>query len=133
VRLGPPEGKKTVTAEELAAIMDQPRRVRALSHLLGNIGDGLNPLIDLYRPYVDGLARLPRDGRFLLVGNHRPQPHLVSPFTVPDDTPTTVADELVRLAMLLLCDRRLSCATRSLLPPAPSSLNTGLQGLALTG
>jgi 1-acyl-sn-glycerol-3-phosphate acyltransferase len=70
VRLGPPEGKKTVTAEELAAIMDQPRRVRALSQLLGNIGDGLNPLIDLYRPYVDGSARLPRDGRFLLVGNH---------------------------------------------------------------
>ena len=70
MRLGPPEGKKTVTAEELAAIMDQPRRVRALSQLLGNIGDGLNPLIDLYRPYVDGSARLPRDGRFLLVGNH---------------------------------------------------------------
>ncbi len=70
MRLGPPEGKTTVTAEELAAIMDQPRRVRALSHLLGNIGDGLNPLIDLCRPYVDGLANLPRDGRFLLVGNH---------------------------------------------------------------
>ncbi len=70
MRLGPPEGKKTVTAEELAAIMDQPRRVGALSQLLGNIGDGLNPLIDLYRPYVDGLAGLPRDGRFLLVGNH---------------------------------------------------------------
>jgi 1-acyl-sn-glycerol-3-phosphate acyltransferase len=50
--------------------MDQPRRVRALSHLLGNIGDGLDPLIDLCRPYVDGLANLPRDGRFLLVGNH---------------------------------------------------------------
>jgi 1-acyl-sn-glycerol-3-phosphate acyltransferase len=70
VRLGPPEGKKTVTAEELAAIIHQPRRVRALSQVLGNIGDGLNPLIDLYRPYVAGLARLPRDGRFLLVGNH---------------------------------------------------------------
>jgi 1-acyl-sn-glycerol-3-phosphate acyltransferase len=70
VRLGPPEGKKTVTAEELEAIMNQPRRVRALKQLLGNIGDGLNPLIDLYRPYVDGLATLPRDGRFLLVGNH---------------------------------------------------------------
>jgi 1-acyl-sn-glycerol-3-phosphate acyltransferase len=70
VRLGPPEGKKTVTAEELEAIMNQPRRVRALKQLLGNVGDGLNPLIDLYRPYVDGLANLPRDGRFLLVGNH---------------------------------------------------------------
>ena len=70
MRLGPPEGKKTVTAEELEAIMNQPHRVRALKQLLGNIGDGLNPLVDLYRPYVDGLANLPRDGRFLLVGNH---------------------------------------------------------------
>jgi 1-acyl-sn-glycerol-3-phosphate acyltransferase len=70
VRLGPPEGKKTVTAEELEAIMKQPRRVRALQQLLGNVGDNLNPLIELYRPYVDGLANLPRDGRFLLVGNH---------------------------------------------------------------
>ena len=70
MRLGPPEGKKTVTAEELQAIMNQPRRVRALKQLLGNVGDSLNPLIDLYRPYVDGLANLPRDGRFLLVGNH---------------------------------------------------------------
>jgi len=70
VRLAAPEGKKPVTAEELEAIIQQPRRVRALSQLLRNIGDGLNPLIDLYRPYVDGLANLPRDGRFLLVGNH---------------------------------------------------------------
>jgi 1-acyl-sn-glycerol-3-phosphate acyltransferase len=70
VRLGPPEGKKTVTAEEVEAIMKQSRRVRALKQLLGNVGDNLNPLIELYRPYVDGLANLPRDGRFLLVGNH---------------------------------------------------------------
>jgi 1-acyl-sn-glycerol-3-phosphate acyltransferase len=34
------------------------------------VSDGLVPLIDLYRPYVDGLQNLPRDGRFLLVGNH---------------------------------------------------------------
>jgi 1-acyl-sn-glycerol-3-phosphate acyltransferase len=32
--------------------------------------DGLGPLVDLYRPYVDGLHTLPKDGRFLLVGNH---------------------------------------------------------------
>lgn len=70
MRLGPPEGKKTVTAEDLEAIMNQSRRVRALKQLLGNVGDNLNPLIELYRPYVDGLANLPRDGRFLLVGNH---------------------------------------------------------------
>ncbi len=70
MRLGPPEGKKTVTAEELEAIMNQSRRVRALKQLLGSVGDNLNPLVELYRPYVDGLANLPRDGRFLLVGNH---------------------------------------------------------------
>jgi 1-acyl-sn-glycerol-3-phosphate acyltransferase len=70
VRPGPPEGRKTVTADELEAIMNQSRRVRALKQLLGNVGDNLNPMIELYRPYVDGLANLPRDGRFLLVGNH---------------------------------------------------------------
>ena len=70
MRLGPPEGKKTVTAEELEAVTNQSRRVRALTHLLGRVGDSLYPLIDLYRPYIDGLENLPRDGRFLLVGNH---------------------------------------------------------------
>lgn len=34
------------------------------------VADGIAPLVDLYRPYVDGLANIPRDGRFLLVGNH---------------------------------------------------------------
>lgn len=70
MRLGPPEGKKTVSAKDLEAIMNQPDRVRAFKQLLGNLGDRLHPLIELYRPYVDGLANLPRDGRFLLVGNH---------------------------------------------------------------
>jgi len=58
------------TAPELDAIMNQPARVQALSKGLGAAGDALNPVIDLYRPYVDGLENLPRDGRFLLVGNH---------------------------------------------------------------
>lgn len=55
---------------EIAAIMDQPQRVQTLRNILGATGDALEPLIDLYRPYVVGLDRLPRDGRFLLVGNH---------------------------------------------------------------
>jgi hypothetical protein len=50
VRLGPPEGKKTVTADELEAIMNESRRVRALKQLLGNVGDNLNPLVELSRP-----------------------------------------------------------------------------------
>lgn len=32
--------------------------------------DNAQPLVDLYRPYVEGLDNLPADGRFLLVGNH---------------------------------------------------------------
>ncbi|BBX46200.1 lysophospholipid acyltransferase family protein [Mycobacterium cookii] len=70
MRLRPPEGKKTVTAEDLDAIMNPSRRAKALKHLLGNVSDNIHPLIELYRPYVDGLTNLPRDGRFLLVGNH---------------------------------------------------------------
>ena len=65
----PPEARDPSTAE-LDAIMSQPDHVRAISRLLGAVGDRLNPLVDLYRPYVDGLENLPRDGRFLLVGNH---------------------------------------------------------------
>jgi 1-acyl-sn-glycerol-3-phosphate acyltransferase len=37
-------------------------------------------VVDLYKPYVDGLDNLPRDGRFLLVSNHtqtRPEPFLI--------------------------------------------------------
>lgn len=51
-------------------IMNQPGRVRALRRAAETVADGIAPLVDLYRPYVDGLHDLPRDGRFLLVGNH---------------------------------------------------------------
>jgi len=67
---GPPQGRPTVTGDEIAAIMDPPQRVRALRNVLGATGDAIDPVIDLCRPYVAGLDRLPRDGRFLLVGNH---------------------------------------------------------------
>lgn len=67
---GPPQGRPTVTSDEIAAIMDPPARIRALRNMFGAAGDALDPLVDLYRPYVAGLDRLPRDGRFLLVGNH---------------------------------------------------------------
>ncbi len=50
--------------------MDQPRQVRALRRAVEIVADGAAPIVDLYRPYVDGLANLPADGRFLLVGNH---------------------------------------------------------------
>lgn len=67
---GPPQGRPTVTDDEITAIMEPPQRVRTLRNVLDATGDALEPLIDLYRPYVAGLDRLPRDGRFLLVGNH---------------------------------------------------------------
>jgi 1-acyl-sn-glycerol-3-phosphate acyltransferase len=58
------------TSVNIDAIMNQPGRVRALRRVVETVGDGLGPLVDLYQPYVDGLQHLPRDGRFLLVGNH---------------------------------------------------------------
>jgi 1-acyl-sn-glycerol-3-phosphate acyltransferase len=59
------------TSVNIDAIMNQTGRVRALRRVVETVADGLGPLVDLYRrPYVDGLQNLPRDGRFLLVGNH---------------------------------------------------------------
>ncbi|GAY19242.1 lysophospholipid acyltransferase family protein [Mycobacterium sp. shizuoka-1] len=55
---------------DIDQITNPPRRVRALRPVVESVLDGLSPVIDLYRPYVDGLENLPRDGRFLLVGNH---------------------------------------------------------------
>lgn len=58
------------SAADLDALMNQGQRVRTLRRCLDGVDDGVRPLIDLYRPYVDGVEHLPRDGRFLLVGNH---------------------------------------------------------------
>lgn len=44
--------------------------VAAWRWLLRTSADNLGPVIDLYKPYVDGLDHLPADGRFLIVGNH---------------------------------------------------------------
>jgi 1-acyl-sn-glycerol-3-phosphate acyltransferase len=59
-----------MTVENTDVIMNQPGRVQALRRMVETIADGAAPLIDLYRPYVDRLHHLPRDGRLLLVGNH---------------------------------------------------------------
>jgi 1-acyl-sn-glycerol-3-phosphate acyltransferase len=59
-----------MTATNTDVIMNQPERVQALRRVAETIADGAAPLVDLYRPFVDGLNNLPRDGRFLLVGNH---------------------------------------------------------------
>jgi 1-acyl-sn-glycerol-3-phosphate acyltransferase len=55
---------------DLDAVMNHPRRVQALRGALERVHDGIGPLINLWQPYVAGLEALPRDGRFLLVGNH---------------------------------------------------------------
>ncbi|TQK29210.1 1-acyl-sn-glycerol-3-phosphate acyltransferase [Arthrobacter sp. SLBN-53] len=55
---------------DTANLMNQPDRIRAIRRAVETIADGAAPLVDLCRPYVDGLDNLPRDGRFLLVGNH---------------------------------------------------------------
>ncbi len=59
--------------EALHAAMNHARRVQILSEALQKIQGGIQPAIDVYRPYVDGLEKLPADGRFLLVGNHTQQ------------------------------------------------------------
>jgi 1-acyl-sn-glycerol-3-phosphate acyltransferase len=58
------------SAKDICEIMNPPDRVAALHGPVNTITHAAEPLVDLYRPYVDGLENLPRDGRFLLVGNH---------------------------------------------------------------
>jgi 1-acyl-sn-glycerol-3-phosphate acyltransferase len=55
---------------DIDAIMNPPARVRTMRRAVDTLHDGIGPLVDLYCPYVDGLRNLPKDGRFLLVGNH---------------------------------------------------------------
>ncbi len=51
-------------------LIDQPPRVAAWRRVLDRALDGIAPVIDASRPFVAGIENLPRDGRFLLVGNH---------------------------------------------------------------
>lgn len=55
---------------EIHAIMNPPGRVEKMRRVVESVADGINPLVKIYQPYVAGLENLPRDGRFLLVGNH---------------------------------------------------------------
>ncbi|WP_319458112.1 MULTISPECIES: lysophospholipid acyltransferase family protein [unclassified Mycobacterium] len=59
-----------MTTASTDVIMNPPGRVQALRRVVETVADGVAPLVDMYRPYVDGLPNLPHDGRFLLVGNH---------------------------------------------------------------
>ncbi|AFS14487.1 MULTISPECIES: lysophospholipid acyltransferase family protein [Mycobacterium avium complex (MAC)] len=55
---------------DLVGIMQPSGRVRSLRRALDVVTDRPQLVLDLSRPYVDGLENLPPDGRFLLVGNH---------------------------------------------------------------
>ena len=57
-------------ADDLDRLTNQPARVEALRKVIFTVADGLGPVVDLSRIYVDGLEHLPSDGRFVLVGNH---------------------------------------------------------------
>lgn len=57
----PPEGSDVIVV---------PPGEQMWRKLLTLAADNLEPLMKLYRPYVDGLDNLPADGRFLIVGNH---------------------------------------------------------------
>lgn len=59
-----------MSVTKIDEIMNQPSHVQAMRRAVETVADGIDPLVNLYRPYVDGLENLPRDGRFLLVGNH---------------------------------------------------------------
>jgi len=55
---------------KMSDLVDQSDRVKAMQQAIFGVADRLNPVVDLCKPYVDGMDNLPRDGRFLLVGNH---------------------------------------------------------------
>ena len=47
------------TSVNIDAIMNQPGRVQALRRVVETVADGVGPLVDLYRPYVDRLENCP--------------------------------------------------------------------------
>jgi 1-acyl-sn-glycerol-3-phosphate acyltransferase len=57
-------------SENLEFLINQPERVATMRTAIFSVAERLNPVVDLCKPYVDGMGNLPRDGRFLLVGNH---------------------------------------------------------------
>ncbi|PRC44297.1 glycerol acyltransferase, partial [Mycobacterium sp. ITM-2017-0098] len=63
-------GLARLVAGDVDRLVDEPARVQAFTKRILGIADAVAPVVDLARIYVDGLENLPRDGRFLLVGNH---------------------------------------------------------------
>lgn len=63
-------GPACSATDDVDRLVNEPARVQALTKAILGIADAVAPVVDLARIYVDGLENLPRDGRFLLVGNH---------------------------------------------------------------
>ncbi|OBB83244.1 glycerol acyltransferase [Mycobacterium colombiense] len=81
---------------DLVAIMEPSERVRSLRRALDAVTDRLHPVVNLSRPYVDGLENLPPDGRFLLVGNHTQLGSEV--FMIPDAVRRSIGTRVRPLA-----------------------------------
>ncbi|MGD9619588.1 MAG: lysophospholipid acyltransferase family protein [Mycolicibacterium sp.] len=62
--------QEPLLAKDIDRLINQPPRVQRLRRAIFAAADGLRPVVDLSRVYVDGLDNLPSDGRFVLVGNH---------------------------------------------------------------
>jgi len=65
-----PHTETSPQSENLDGLIRQSGRIQSMEKAIFSLADQLNPVVDLCKPYVDGLDNLPRDGRFLLVGNH---------------------------------------------------------------
>lgn len=57
-------------ADNIDVLMNQPTRIKIMRRALETVADAVTPAVEAYRPFVEGLQTLPRDGRFLVVGNH---------------------------------------------------------------
>lgn len=66
----PLQTENSADATSLDQLVNQSDQVKNLQARIFQVAGLLNPVVDLCKPYVDGLENLPRDGRFLLVGNH---------------------------------------------------------------
>jgi 1-acyl-sn-glycerol-3-phosphate acyltransferase len=66
----PVQSGNPADATSLDNLVNQSVRVKNLQKTIFRVAGLLDPVVDLGKPYVDGLENLPRDGRFLLVGNH---------------------------------------------------------------
>lgn len=66
----PMQTEKPTDEGDLDHLVNESDRVQAMRKAIFSVADRLDPVVDLCKPYVDGLENLPRDGRFLLVGNH---------------------------------------------------------------